>query len=93
MATSVTVGGMTWDLDDPCATYAALRQIRLKLIAGESISEVQAGDANAQRRVRYNTASVEALDRAIAEAQSLCSQSDGGRPKRYAMRAGFRKFP
>lgn len=93
MPNNVTIGGVTVDADDPCALYTVLYNERLKLITGGSIGEVQAGDANAQRRIRYNTASLSSLDAELARLKDLCGQSSGGRKARFAMRAGFRRFP
>lgn len=90
MAT-ITIGGVSVDTDDPCALYQALLGARLKMLAGESISEVSASD----RSVRYNAwfSSLAALEAEINRQKDLCEQSTGGRPSRYAIRAGFRRWP
>jgi hypothetical protein len=93
MVNTVTIGSVIVDADDPCALYTVLYNTRLQMISGQSIGEVQAGDANAQRRIRYNTASLSALDAELARLADLCAQSSGGRPSRFAMRAGFRRLP
>ena len=36
--TDITIGGQTIDADDPCAVASALRAIRLRVVAGESVA-------------------------------------------------------
>jgi hypothetical protein len=93
VANNVTIGGITVDADDPCALYQVLYNARLQMLAGQSIGEVQAGDFNTQRRVKYNTASLSALEAELSKLADLCGQSTGERRGRFAIRAGFRRMP
>ena len=92
MANNITIGGATVDADDPCALYKALNNIRLKMLAGESVSEIQIQDFNSSRRTRYSSFVNDrrALEQELAHLADLCQQSKGGRPKRFAIRAGQR---
>lgn len=93
MTNPVKIGTVTVDADDPCALYAVLYNVKLQTLAGQSIGEVFAADANTQRRTRFNTASSTALDTELARLKDLCTQTTGGRKARFAMRAGFRRWP
>lgn len=93
MVNNVKIGGVTVDADDPCALHAALVKSRLRLITGEGINEVSIQDFNGHRRTRYSISRLADLDKEIARQKDLCEQSTGARKARFAMRAGFRKFP
>lgn len=92
MTNNVSLGGVTVDADDPCALYAALVKLRLRLIAGESSAEIHIQDFHGMRRTRFTSASIADLDREIARQKDLCEQSQGERKARYAIRAGFRRI-
>lgn len=93
MANNVSIAGTTVDADDPCALAKALVAVRLRVLAGESLSEMQIQDFHGQRRTRWTPASLKHLDAEIARQQDLCAQSTGGRKARFAIRAGFRRIP
>lgn len=93
MTNNVKIGGVTVDADDPCALYAALQKVRLRLIAGESVNDIWIQDFNGQRRTRFTGASMHELEAEMARQKDLCQQSTGGRKARFAIRAGFRRIP
>ena len=93
MTNNVKIAGATVDADDPCAVYAALVKVRLRLIAGESVNDIWLQDFNGQRRTRFSNASIADLDKEIARQKDLCEQSTGSRKARFAIRAGFRRIP
>ncbi len=71
---------------NPCGRATALRGIRDKLITGGGVLEVeQEAGHGGRRRTRFAAANLEALDRAIAEAETACSLSGGGKPRRFAI--------
>lgn len=93
MPNNVKIGGVTVDADDPCALYQALYNVKLKMMAGENVSEIMIGDLATQRRTRFNPSDMKSLDAELARQKDLCQQVSSGRKARFAMRAGFRKVP
>ena len=93
MANNVTIAGATVDADDPCALAKALVGVRLRVIAGESLSDMWIQDFHGQRRTRWNVPNLAALDAEIARQTDLCAQESGTRKARFAIRAGFRRIP
>ena len=93
MTNNVSIGGATVDADDPCALAKVLVAVRLRVLAGESVVQTSFGDFNSTRSTRWSQANLPALDREIARQQDLCQQAQGGRKKRSAIRAGFRRIP
>ncbi len=77
---------MAIEQNDPCARAAQLREIRDKLITGQSLSEFETEAGNGvRRRARYSAADLDRLDREIRSAESACAISKGERPKRFAI--------
>lgn len=93
MVDNITIGGITVDIDDPCALYTAIYKIKMTLLSGGNASEVMIADLSTQRRTRFNPADMKSIDAELARLKDLCQQSTGGRKARFAIRAGFRKFP
>jgi hypothetical protein len=89
MVNNVKIGGVTVDMDDPCALAQVLAGVRLNLIAGGAAIMFQHGET----RTQFSAANLSALESEIARNKDLCSQSTGGKKARFAMRAGFRRIP
>ncbi|MCQ0986410.1 hypothetical protein [Jiella marina] len=88
----VTIAGQEVDADDPCALYAALYQAKLKMLDGTLAEEVEIRSAITNRRVRYSAASMKALDAELRHLQQQCQAKTSGRPARFAIQAGFRRY-
>ncbi|SOC47710.1 hypothetical protein SAMN05892877_13239 [Rhizobium subbaraonis] len=77
---------MAIEQNDPCARAIQLREIRDKLITGQSLVEFEQESGNGvRRRARYTTADLGRLDREILAAENACAISKGGRPRRFAI--------
>jgi len=88
--TTITIDGQAIDQDDPCAVAKALRGIRLKFVAGESVAETMIRDPATQRQIVFTPTNLDALDRAIAEYSGLCQLAQDGTRRRRAIGSGWR---
>lgn len=78
---------------DPCGTAAALRQAYADLVGGGMAQTVmfQGGPNGVQKSVSYTKADPARLLMLVREWEAKCAaESGGGRPRRFAMRAGGR---
>lgn len=90
MAATIKIAGIAVDPADPCALATALEAARLKIIAGESVSETSLRSSVTGETLIFQAANLPALEREIAKQRDLCATKSGGRPPRRAIRAGFR---
>lgn len=83
---------LTIDESDPCATAAALRTIYANVVAGlaRQVVMFRAGPNGVERRVEYGKADAGALLRLIGDYEAKCKLTQGGRPRRFGLRAGGR---
>lgn len=83
---------LTLDESDPCGTVASLRSIYANIVAGLARQEVsfRAGPNGVERRVVYGKADAGALLRLIGDYEAKCKLTQGGRPRRFGLRAGGR---
>lgn len=88
MATMVTIGGASVDQDDPCALYQALYAVKLKILAGDRIEEIEIRSPVNQRRLRVAATNIKVLDDELMRLAAACSAKDGKR-LRYAKRMRF----
>ncbi len=81
---------VTLNDDDPCATAAALRQVYANLVAGQSAARVRfnAGPNGVEREQQFHAADPQRLLALIRDYESRCAVLNGGRPKRFGLRAG-----
>ena len=83
---------MTISIDeaDPCAAAASLRQVYVRLVAGEGALEVRfrAGSNGVERSVRYHGAHPERLLAVIRGFEEQCAQLQGRGPRRFSLSAG-----
>lgn len=78
---------------DPCGTAAALKQVLSYLATGSVAQSVtfKGGPNGSERSVTYNKAELGALRDLIRDYEGQCAAlTGGGRPRRFAMRAGGR---
>lgn len=75
---------------DPCATAASLRQVYANLVAGGAVAKVafRAGPNGVQREQQFHAGSPARLLELIRFYESRCAELNGGRRRRFAMRAG-----
>jgi len=77
----------TPDWSDPCAALEQVRAAIYALAAGEKAAWVEFGD----RRVRYGDGDVAALRALEADLAARCEAQRTGRPRRFALSAGYRR--
>jgi hypothetical protein len=84
------------DWDDPCARAKALKAAYFERLAGGSSMRVRfrAGDNEQEFQSAHAGASLAELKRAWWDAEDECRASQGlsPRPRRFAIRAGSRRF-
>ena len=73
---------------DPCAKAEELREMRLAIISGKSESQIRFD----REEVRYFSANLGALDRAITRLERACDIAQGKPRRRYAKRMRFGSF-
>ena len=83
---------MTTSVDeaDPCDAAASLRQVYVRLVAGEGAMEVRfrAGSNGVERAVTYHRAYPDRLLAVIRGFEEGCARQKGQRPRRFAMGTG-----
>lgn len=79
MSTTVSIGGVSVDINRPCDVLVELRKAQLAVATGETVSMTRFG----QDEVRFTAASADRLDKLIATYEGLCAKSQGRR-RRFA---------
>ena len=83
---------MTVQIDeaDPCAAAASLRQVYVRLVAGQGAMEVRfrAGSNGVERSVRYHSAHPDRLLAVIRGFEEQCAKLQGHGPRRFTLSAG-----
>ena len=69
------------EVTDPCATLARLQDARLALLTGQHQTRVKIEGFE----VQYTPASMDALNAAIGQYETLCNRQTGKRPRRFAI--------
>ena len=80
------------DEDKPCEAAATLRSVYYRLVAGQApmVVTFRAGPNGVERSTTFNKADPERLLQVIRGFEEKCAAASGGRPRRYAVRAGGR---
>jgi hypothetical protein len=89
MPNMVTIAGASVDADDPCALYQALYAVKLKLLAGEQMEEIEIRSPVNQRRLRVAVANMKAIDDELMRLATACAAKNGAGRVRYAKRIRF----
>lgn len=76
------------DMSDPCALWPKLQEVYDRLLAGEQVVEARFGTD----QKRWQPTDMKALERRIGMLQEQCRLKSGQRPRRHAIRAGFRRY-
>lgn len=77
MAT-VTINGTAVDADDPCALYQALYAVKLKILAGENVSEFSLQSPVTRETVTFAPGRMEDLDKELMRLSAACTQVTTG---------------
>jgi hypothetical protein len=80
---NVMIGGVSVDIEDPCAIAAQLKVVRLQVVIGETVSMTRFD----QDEVRFTPSNLAALDVAIADYERQCALKNGAARTRGARRA------
>ncbi|TIL79454.1 MAG: hypothetical protein E5Y89_12475 [Mesorhizobium sp.] len=89
MANMVTINGVAVDAEDPCALYQALYAVKLRILAGEHVEELQIQSPVTRELMRVSSTSMVALDQELMRLSQACAEKTGGRRIRYAKRIRF----
>jgi len=81
MSSSLTIGGVIVDIDDPCAVLTELRKAELTIATGAAVSMTRFGEDE----VRFTEASSSRLSALIEKYEGLCARKSGIR-RRFAAR-------
>jgi hypothetical protein len=92
MTALVKIGGADVDVEDPCALYQALYALKLKIIAGEQIEEVQVRSPATQRVLRVTAANIKALDAELMRLSDACRKKSGLGRSRFAIQGRFTPY-
>ncbi|MCD1644318.1 hypothetical protein [Aurantimonas coralicida] len=76
------------DMADPCALGPKLQEIYDRLLAGEQVVEARFGTDTK----RWQPTDMKALAARIAQLNTECREKSGQRSRRFAIRAGFRRY-
>ena len=77
---------MPIEQNDPCVRAAELRAIRDDIVLGKQVTETEFEAGNGtRRRVKFNSANLQTLNKMIAEAENACAIQQGQAPKRFAI--------
>lgn len=84
--------GLLRQFANPCEAFRQLSERRQKLVSGEALAEFEYHGNGTERRMKYNIANMEALERDIRTAQAECAAVCGVRNpnRRFALTAGSR---
>lgn len=83
MMNSVKIGGVTVDVEDPCALYAALAAAKTKRLAGEQVEETEIRSPVMHQRLKVASSSMADIDAELVRLQAACmAKTNGCRPSR-----------
>lgn len=92
MANMVIINGASVDAEDPCALWQALYAYKLKVLSGAKIEEIEVRSPVTTRRTRFGAANMAELEAELSRLQSACSEKNGGRRQRFAIRGVHRPY-
>lgn len=82
----MVLNGQVVDAADPCALYQALYALKMQMLAGQSVNEIEVQDPVSQRRTVFTKSDGAALDAELLRLATACTRKTTGRPGRYAKR-------
>ncbi len=81
---TISIGGVSVDINDPCAVLTQLRKAEVMVSVGESVSMARFGEDE----TRFTDANLKGLRELIVRYEGLCDRKNGKR-RRHAMRPQF----
>ncbi|CDX55901.1 conserved hypothetical protein [Mesorhizobium plurifarium] len=88
MPALVSINGVAIDQEDPCALYQALYAVKLRILAGEHVEELQIQSPVTRELMRFSAANLKSLDAELMRLAAACSAKSGKR-SRYAKTMRF----
>ncbi|MBB4005813.1 hypothetical protein [Allorhizobium taibaishanense] len=84
----VTINGAEVDQDDPCALFQALYSVKLKILAGEQVSQISIQSPVTRDQVVFSAANMSALNEELNRLAAACQQKTTGRRpnRRWSLR-------
>ena len=80
---TVSIGGVAVDVDDPCALYQALYAVKLKILAGEHVEEISLQSPVSREMLRVSAADMGQLDKELMRLSAACTVKTTGKRARY----------
>ena len=81
--TTVPINGMPVDVDDPCALYQALYAVKLRILAGENVSEMSIQSPVTRDHIVFSSVKWDALEAELTRLSTACeAKRTGRRPAR-----------
>jgi hypothetical protein len=79
----VKINGAEVDTDDPCALWQALYAVKLRILAGEQVSQMSIQSPVTREQVVFSSANASQLDAELNRLQAACqAKTTGRRPNR-----------
>lgn len=88
MPSLVSINGVAVDQEDPCALYQSLYAVKLRILAGEHVEELQIQSPVTRELMRFSAANLKSLDAELMRLAAACSAKSGKR-SRYAKTMRF----
>lgn len=76
------------DMSDPCVVWPKLDEVLNRLLVGESVVRSRFGE----EEIQFSAVNISALKTRISELKAACAAKQTGRPRRHAIRAGFKRY-
>lgn len=80
---TVTINGVSVDMDDPCALYTALYAVKFKILAGEHVEEISLQSPVSREMMRVSAANMAQLDKELMRLSAACTAKTTGKRARY----------
>lgn len=79
----VKINGGEVDADDPCALWQALYAVKLRLLAGEQVTEMSIQSPVTREQVTFSSSNMTQIDAELNRLQAKCqAKTTGRRPSR-----------
>lgn len=89
MASIVTINGAQVDTDDPCALYQALYAVKLKMLAGENVTEFSLQSPVTRETVTFAPGRMDELEKELMRLSAACTAATTGRRQSRRWRLRF----
>ena len=92
MADTITINGVSLAATDYCGLYQALYAAKLKIIAGESVTEMTIRSPVTQETIVMTPANIKAIDAELIRLKQLCDAGSAS-PRIFNVQAKRGYFP